>query len=642
MPSQLQAESDQSYMGFASRLDPGNLPEGILQIAVNVRLERGIAQPRKGCQRLTNTALNELTMAGSGLWVDSLGRDNIVMVFTDRLYLYRPEQGLDPSTGTFYPEATILVGTFPSGRTIAAGGVVDCVQALNNLIIFRGQYDTLEFLATLSNSAIQVGQTGLVTVTTIGAHGYSTGNEVSIHYSTHDNGHSAVDGNYIITVTSPTQFTFTFTNNTPHNFPASQPSNTYLVQRGKPPLIWNSVTGTITVASQRYIAPSSGTALTYITESVPPGDFGFYYQNRLVVKYSDQRLVVSDILELNFDVQWNNFLINQGGNDSIVGCLPWIENQFLVFMRNSIYVAFLETTSFIKGTSPGDKSAITVVTTELGCLARRTIVNAGQFVFFLSAKGVHLLTPQLDLKVVGNTMPLSEPVADWFQNLNFSVVKNSVAIYYNNRFFIAIPAAEDLRNSFIIIYNTLNKNWESIDTYPTGLYFDNLISASYQNQKRLYILTNFVGDQQQYGGVFLTEQREDSDYYKEGQGVVLPFALPRDINIGGLSNTINSFVRTREFTMKSLSEKRFSRGEFQFNNIQSDTITINASMHDPDSDETLIVYQFSGTSDGTVRPRIANRGSSIDFTVGFTNGRPALKGITVYGIAANRPMISQE
>lgn len=642
MPSQLQAESDQSFMGFASRLDPGNLPEGILQLAVNVRLERGIAQPRKGCQRLTNTSLNAQTMVGSGVWVDSLGRDNIVMVFTDRLYLYRPEQGLDPSTGTFYPEANILVGTFPTGRTIAAGGVVDCVQALNNLIIFRGQYDALEFLATLSNSAIQVGQTGLVTVTTIGAHGYSTGNEVSIHYSTHDNGHSAVDGNYIITVTSPTQFTFTFTNNTSNNFPASQPSNTYLVQRGKPPLIWDSVTGTITVASQRYIAPSAGTALTYITESVPPGDFGFYYQNRVVVKYSDQRLVVSDILEFNFDVQWNNFLINQGGNDSIVGCLPWIESQFLVFMRNSIYVAYLQTTAFIKGTAPGANSAITVVSTELGCLARRTIVNAGQFVFFLSSKGVHLLTPQLDLKVVGNTMPLSEPVADWFQNLNFSTVKNAVATYYNNRFFIAIPAAEDLRNSFILIYNALNKNWESIDTYPTGLYFDNLISASYQNQKRLYILTNFVGNQDQYGGVFLTEQREDNDYYKEGQGAVLPFSLPRNINIGGVANPIDAYVRTREFTMSSLSEKRFSRGEFQFNNIQNDTVTIVASMHDPDAEETLIVYQFSGTSDGTVRPRIANRGSSIDFNVGFTNGRPALKGVTVYGIAANRPMISQE
>ncbi len=641
MPSQLQAESDQSYMGFASRLDPANLPEGILQAAVNVRLERGIAQPRKGCQRLTSATLNALTMVGSGLWVDSLGRDNLVMVFTDRLYLYRPQQGLDPSTGTFYPEATILVGTFPTGRTIAAGGVVDCVQALNKLIIFRGQYDALELSATLSNSAIQTGQSGLVTVTTSGPHGYVTGNEVTVRYSTHDNGHSAVDGNYIITVTSPTQFTFTFTNNTPNNFPASQPSNIYLVQRGKPPLIWDSVANTITVASQRYIPPSSGTALTYITESIPPGDFGFYFQNRLVVKYSNQRIVVSDILEFSFDVQFNNFLINQGGNDSIVGILPWIEDQFLVFMRNSIYVAYVETTSFIQGAAPGAQSSVTVVTTELGCLARRTIVNAGQFVFFLSAKGVHLLTPQLDLKVIGNTMPLSEPISDKFQALNFSAAQGSVGIYYNNRLYVAIPIGAS-KNNNIFIYNTLNKAWESNDTYPDGLYLDNLIAASYQNEKRLFVLTNFIGNLDQYGGVFLTEQREDGDFFKDGNGVVLPFSFPANLNEGGQINSINSFVRTREFTMKSLSEKRFSRGEFQFNNIQNDIVGIDANLHDPDAFETLMGYQFSGTSDGTLRPRIASRGSSIDFVVGFTSGRPALKGITVYGITADRPMISQE
>lgn len=645
MPSQLQAESDQSYIGFASRLDPANLPEGILQAAQNVRLQRGIAQPRKGCQRLTNTALNSFTMVGSGVWIDPQGRDNIVLVFTDRMYLFRPEQqGSSQITLGPYLFPTETAGT----RSIAAGGVVDCVQALDKLIIFRGKYDATQYSAAMVNSAIPVGQTGLVTVNTVGAHGYSTGNEVTVRFSTHDNGHSAVDGNYIITVTSTTQFTFTFTNNTTNNFPASQPANVYLVQRGKPPLIWDSVTGLFSVAVQRFLAPSSGTALTYITESIPPADFGFYYQNRVVAKYADHQLVVSDILSFNTDVQFNNFLINQGGNDIIVGCLPWIENQFLVFMRNSIYIAFLETTSYIEGSSPGVNSQITVITTELGCLARRSIVNAGQFVFFLSSKGVHLLTPQLDLKVIGNTMPLSEPIADFFQTVNYNTASNAVATYYNNRFYIAMPVVDAVnnptgRNNRILIYNALNKNWESIDKYPNGLFGDNLIPAAYQNQKRLFILTNFTGSTQ-YGGVFLEEEREDGDYYIGGntQGWVLPFSFPVTLASGQVVNAIESFVRTREFTMKSLSEKRFSRGEFQFNNIANDLVVIDATLHDPDSAQTILGYQFSGTSDGTLRPRIAERGSSVDFTVHFSNGRPALKGITVYGINASRPMVSQE
>jgi hypothetical protein len=155
-------------------------------------------------------------------------------------------------------------------------------------------------------------------------------------------------------------------------------------------------------------------------------------------------------------------------------------------------------------------------------------------------------------------------------------------------------------------------------------------------------MTNFTGATQ-FGGVFLEEEREDGDFYTGGNaGIILPFTLPNNLNSGFTLSSIVSFVRTREFTMKSLSEKRFSRGEFQFNNVVNDVIRIDATMHDPDSTQTILGYQFSGNSDGTLRPRIANRGSSVDFTVNFINGRPALKGITVYGIMANRPMVSQE
>jgi len=635
MPSQQQAESDNSYTGFASRLDPANLPPGILQAAQNVRLQRGIAQPRKGCQRLTDATLNSLTMVGSGVWIDSLGRDNIVLVFSDRMYLYRPAQ-------IGYPEATLGPYTYPTGRFVSASIIVEPIQALDKIIIFRGQYDDTEYSATISNAAISNGAIGTITVTTSVAHGYTTGNEVTVRQSSF-NAESATDGNYVITVLTPTTFTFQWTNTTGSTFQAHTNHGPATVIRGNPPLIWDSATTQFIAANQRYVDPSSGTALTYITNSLPPAEFGFYYQNRVVSKYTNHQLVVSDILSFQTDVRFNAFTINKGGNDIIVGCLPWIENKFLVFMRNSIYMAFLDPRFDI---TAADASEITVITTELGCLARRTIVNAGQYVMFLSSKGIYLLTPQLDLKVIGNTMPLSEPISDFFEGLDYSIVSNSVATYYDNRFFIALPiddlANPTARNNRVIIYNNLNKNWESIDVYPAGLNADNLIVASYQFQKRLFILTNFTGALQ-FGGVFLTEELEDGDFYTNAAaGVTLPFALPVDLNVGSQLIPIVSFVRTREFTMESLSEKRFSRGEFQFNNVQQDAVAITASAHDPDATQEILGYQFSGNSDGTLRPRVAMRGSGIDFTIQFSSGRPALKGVTIYGIGANRPMVSQE
>lgn len=643
MAQEAQAEGDDMFIGFASRLDPANLKPGILQSSFNVRLQRGIAQPRKGTKRLTETELIGLTMVGSGLYVDADGHDNIVMVFTDRMYLYKPAQGQD---------AEDLIGPymFPAGRTIDVGGICDVVTALNKVYIFRGKYDKTTFSATESNAQILDNATGTITITTASAHGYSNGDEVTVGLTDGaDTPGQAITGNYVITVTGTNTFTFQWTNQTGSTFAARINDPGWTARRGLPPLVWQDGLAAVTFAQQKFAI--DGTTVTGVTQSVPCADFGLYFQNRLILKYGDYQMLVSDILSEQCDTTLNNFVINTGGNDSIVGVLPWVQDQFLVFMTNSIYVVFVETDNFDINSPPGANSATTVVTTEIGCLARRSIVAAGQFVFFLSANGVHMLTPQLDLKLLGNTLPLSEPIADFFESVNYDTVQNSVAAYYNNRFYIAMPTGAATRNDKILVYNTLNQNWESIDYYPTGLFSDNLILSAYINQRRLMIITNFAGSGQ-YGGVFLSEEQVEGDEFNTSNALpVLPFNLfPRSSQItpstliAGTQNFVHipASVRTREYTFGGTAEKRYSRGEFQFNNVQNDFVKIESSTHDPDVTETVLEYSFSGNTDGTLRPRLACRGASVDCTVNFVVGRPALKSVAVYAIAANRPMISQE
>lgn len=635
------------FIGFASRLDPANLKPGMLQASFNARLQRGIAQPRKGTKRLTDNDLISLTMVGSGLYVDDAGHDNIVLVFTDRLYLYKPAQGSDP-------EDLSQAFLFPANRTIAVGGICDVVTALNKVYIFRGKYDKTTFATTQSNASIAIGATGTITVTTPTAHGYSSNDEVTIGYTSGTSAFQSVTGSYVITVTGPTTFTFEYANNTGSTYAAQTTQSGWTARRGKPPLIWDGQ-ATLSFAQQKFVI--DGSTVTGITQSVPCADFGLYFQNRLVLKYGDYQVLVSDILSEQCDTTLNNFIINTGGNDSIVGVLPWVQDQFLVFMTKSIYVVYVETDNFATDSPPGAQSSTTVVTTEIGCLARRSIVSAGQFVFFLSANGVHMLTPQLDLKLLGNTLPLSEPIADFFDTVNYDTVQNSVATYYNNRFYIAMPTGNSTRNDKILVYNTLNQAWESIDYYPTGLFQDNLILSAYINQRRLMIITNFAGEAQ-YGGVFLSEEQVEGDEFNVANATpVLPFDLfPASLEPDGtpvktestlIPSTQNfvhipASVKTREYTFGGTSEKRYSRGEFSFNNVQNDFVRIDTTTYDPDTTETVLEYSFSGNSDGTLRPRIAARGTSIACTVNFVVGRPSLKSTAVYAIAANRPMISQE
>jgi len=649
MPQELQVEGDNMFIGFASRLDAANLKPGMLQASFNTRLQRGVAQPRKGTKRLTDNDLVSLTMVGSGLYVDGAGHDNIVLVFTDRMYLYRPAQGSEP-------EDLSQAFLFPANRTIAVGGICDVVAALNKIYIFRGKYDKTTFVAAESNPDILNGHTGTITITTTPAHGYTTGDEVTIGRTDgSDTAGQAVTGSYFITVTSPTTFTFEYDNNTGSTYATRTNQTGWTARRGKPPLIWQDGQAALSFAQQKSTIDAG--VVTGITQSVPCADFGLYFQNRLVLKYGDYQMLVSDILSEQCDTTLNNFTINTGGNDSIVGVLPWVQDQFLVFMTKSIYVVYVETDNFATDSPPGAQSSTTVVTTEIGCLARRSIVSAGQFVFFLSANGVHMLTPQLDLKLLGNTLPLSEPIADFFDSINYDTVQNSVATYYNNRFYIAMPTGDATRNNKILVYNTLNQAWESIDYYPTGLFLDNFILSAYINQRRLMIITNFAGEGQ-YGGVFLSEEQVEGDEFNTSNATpVLSFTLfPASIQPNGqpaktestlIASTQNfvhipASVKTREYTFGGASEKRYSRGEFSFSNVQNDFVEIDATTYDPDSTETVLKYSFSGNSDGTLRPRIAARGTSIACTVNFVVGRPSLKSTAIYAIAANRPMISQE
>ena len=643
MAQELQAEGDDMFIGFASRLDPANLKPGMLQASFNTRLQRGIAQPRKGTKRLTENDLIELTMVGSGLYVDGSGRDNIVLVFTDRMYLYKPAQGPDPED---------LFGEyeFPEGRTIEEGGICDVVTALNKIYIFRGKYDKTTFAATESNPDILDNATGTITITTTQPHGYATGDEVTIgRIDGSDTAGQAVTGSYVITVTGANSFTFEYENNTGVTYATRTTQAGWTARRGKPPLIWQDDLTPMTFAQQKFVI--DGTTVTGVTQSVPCADFGLYFQNRLILKFGDYQMLVSDILSEQCDTTLNNFVINTGGNDSIVGVLPWVQDQFLVFMTNSIYVVYVETDNFAADSPPGAQSSTTVVTTEIGCLARRSIVAAGQFVFFLSANGVHMLTPQLDLKLLGNTLPLSEPIADFFDSVNYNAVQNSVATYYNNRFYIAMPTGTATRNDRILVYNTLNQAWESIDYYPTGLFSDNLILSAYINQRRLMMITNFAGENE-FGGVYLTEEQAEGDQFNTSNATpILPFNLfPQSTQKvestldPGMPNFthIPAFVKTREYTFGGTSEKRYSRGEFSFNNVQNDFVQIDTTTYDPDATETVLEYSFSGTTDGTLRPRIAARGTSIACTISFVIGRPSLKSTAVYAIAASRPMISQE
>jgi hypothetical protein len=706
LPQQIK-DGDDWFLGFASRLDPGNLPEKMLQASQNMRLQRGTATIRKGAKRLngyvTDNAIANLR--STSVYTDpDTGDDFILMVLEDRMLLCYQD-------GTVYKriDFTYSTNVNPVGAkspVINLGSETQAIQALNKVYILRGAATTPAAAVTFTNARINSGDwgtftvsgfpfrkwlalpyvadtdEGIVTITIPRDHGFQVGNVLEVFspvtfstvitaitnttivvsynpllpappgnisfmlyddvfntefivQSTHE---SDFNGTYPVqnpaTILTTGQVTFHYFNNTGGAVLAHTNQTGMTLLQAKSPIVWDGVSATASPVNQTAV-------MTSPTAKVPPADFGIYFQNRLVLKTSDHYIAASDILSDTFDMQLNNFNINLGSGDDIVGFLPWIESQFLVFMRRAIYIAFIETTNYISG-PPGVNSSITVVTNEVGCLSRRSIVNAGQFVFFLSPKGVHMLTPQLDLKLLGNTVPLSEPIADFFDALNYNTAFHSAAAYYNNRFYISVPWNGSTYNNRIAVYNTLNQQWESIDSYQSDMAVDEFFTCSYGNERRLMAGCRiWAGWLQGYTafdpalspGVALFEEINDLDqwsYVYQAPNYVIQ------------SSPINGLMKTREYMFDSLGEKRFTRAQVQTSNIAADRIQITASVYDPDAQEMILDYTFESGTHTTLRPRVALRGSAIDIEVQILSGSPSVKTVSVTGITTDRQMISQE
>jgi hypothetical protein len=159
-----------------------------------------------------------------------------------------------------------------------------------------------------------------------------------------------------------------------------------------------------------------------------------------------------------------------------------------------------------------------------------------------------------------------------------------------------------------------------------------------------------------YGGIFLAEEYDYGDQFDSMPGTpVLPFILaaeatpptdPRSVIATSAPRleTIDARIRSRQYTFDNTNTKRFSRGEYQFNNSPGDQIKILARTHDPDATEFVMDYIFTGsaTQDSTLRPRIALRGACVDMEVQFKIGRPALKSASIFAVITNRNMVSEE
>lgn len=365
-----------------------------------------------------------------------------------------------------------------------------------------------------------------------------------------------------------------------------------------------------------------------------------YYSNRLAAIGADHTYTLPslrsrDSVSISNFLSWHDWdsldsmTFNNGGNDDVVAVSPWTTNEALVFMRNSIFYASFGVSRYVTGEPLSTDSYVRTLVTDIGCMAKRSVVQANGGVMFLSDNGVYFLQPSQvgsndAMRLMTIADPISSPIDDIIQRINRTYAHRCVATYWNNRYYLAVPLDNSVDNNAILVYNFILKNWESIDSYPAGFDVFNFLIGKKDNQRRL-----FAVDSEQ--GVFMMEELEH-DEYGNGTGTpVLPFYLPALLSSTSFTpNPIQASLKTRRYSFGDVTDKRFSTIESEMVSAAGGVIFTNAEVANPDSTTLIDTFGFSSAEDSRRSVPVRKIGTGLQVYYESVNLRPSIRSTFVY------------
>jgi len=390
----------------------------------------------------------------------------------------------------------------------------------------------------------------------------------------------------------------------------------------------------------------------------PAAPWGIHFQRRLWVPYYyDQsgpfnapvytsrkitdEISVSDILDTTtFDQIESQFRISGGTADYVVSMHGFYNDALVVLNRNSLHV--------IEGTLGSLLDCrVKELTSEIGCLARKSVVMRGNTMMFLSDDGVYSLEFLNDYNLRGSEEPISKNIQPYIDRINKNYAAEAVGILFDNRYYLAVAldsvvGANDAQgNNSVLVYNFKNQGWESLDTYGDSRFLiKNLLTGGAGVRNELYAVTR-------NGGLHQIDAVESSSDRLNVS------------NVGGdlVTTTINASLTTRGYDLKTMERKRFTDAQITMQNLAGSTgeYSISFAAEDPDNASLIgTTTQFLGgvvlapstpneAETASIRCRLAGiRGYTGTLILTRTIGSPKINSVKVAGSVTNRQIISQK
>ena len=347
---------------------------------------------------------------------------------------------------------------------------------------------------------------------------------------------------------------------------------------------------------------------------MPAAPWGEFHQRRLWVPYwytsatapQDRNvrdeIAASDILDENtFDRIGNQFRVSSGKSDYLVGLQPFTQDSIVAFNRKSIHLL-----TGVSGSLTDVKT--NVVTSEIGASARKSIVQVANKILFLSDQGIYSVGFLDEYNLRGTGIPISETIQPYIDRINQDYAHLSCGVYFNNRYWLAVPldsapgAGNATKLNTLIVYNFINQGFESIDSVDSDDFaIRELLVGREGAQNALYLTT-------EEGGLHKVDARNGGDVVSLTAG-----------SSDNESLDVISQVITRQYDADQLDRKTFSRGEFHLKShkdISSDG-SIEFITEDPDSVTTstsissVLGNNLLSGEDASLRLRINKKGFGV-------------------------------
>jgi hypothetical protein len=387
----------------------------------------------------------------------------------------------------------------------------------------------------------------------------------------------------------------------------------------------------------------------------PGAPWGVHFQRRLWVPfyydqsgaynnvtYTSRRITdeisVSDILDTTtFDQIENQFRVSGGTADYVVGMHGFYDDGLVVLNRNSLHL--------VKGTL-GSLLDVTVkeLTSEIGCLARRSVVMRGNAMLFLSDDGVYGIEFLNDYNLRGTEEPLSKNIQPYIDRINADYADKAVGILFENRYYLAVPldsvrgAGDAYGNNAILVYNFLNKGWESLDTFGDSRFLiKNFVIGSASERNNIYVVTS-------NGGLHQIEASESSND-----------TLNVDNSAAVVSPAIDASLTTRGYDLGTMERKRFTDAQINIQSLPGQNSEYNIAFAAEDPDDAQPIGTTTDLLGGLLTPTTVTEAETASIRCrlggirGFTGtmiltrtiGSPKINSIKVAGSVTNRQIISQ-